>query len=90
MRWRLAGTEVIARHERSYAKADLIFDPLHDLALLKRKVNTLDQAASLARRNLPEDFQILRRLLEARMGTPGKREYVQVLTDRALRSGDRS
>jgi hypothetical protein len=28
---------------------------------------------------LPEAFATLRRLLEARMGKPGKREYVQVL-----------
>ena len=28
---------------------------------------------------LPEDFATLRRLLEARMGKAGKREYVQVL-----------
>jgi len=82
----LAGTEVIARHERSYAKADFIFDPLHYLALLERKVNALDQAAPLAGWNLPEDFQRLRRLLEARMGTSGKREYVQVL--RLLESFD--
>ena len=75
----LAGTEVIARHARSYAKADFIFDPLHYLALLERKVNALDQAAPLAGWILPEDFQSLRRLLEARMGTAGKREYVQVL-----------
>jgi hypothetical protein len=29
--------------------------------------------------DLPEAFATLRRLLEARMGKPGKREYVQVL-----------
>ena len=29
--------------------------------------------------DLPEAFATLRRLLEARMGTAGKREYVQVL-----------
>lgn len=74
-----AGTETLARHARSYAKADFIFDPLHYLALLERKVNALDQAAPLAGWILPEDFQSLRRLLEARMGPAGKREYVQVL-----------
>jgi transposase len=82
----LAGTEVIARHERSYAKADFIFEPLHYLALLERKVNALDQAAPLAGWVLPEAFQTLRRLMEARMGAPGKREYVQVL--RLLESFD--
>jgi len=73
------GTELIARHPRSYAKADFIFEPRHYLALLERKLNALDQAAPLANWNLPESFSTLRRLLEARMGKAGKREYVQVL-----------
>jgi hypothetical protein len=73
------GAEVIARHERSYQKEDLVFDPLHDLALLEQKVGALDQAAPLSGWDLPEAFSELRRLLEARMGKPGKREYVQVL-----------
>ena len=73
------GAEVIARHERSYQKEDLIFDPLHYLALLEQKVGALDQAAPLSGWELPEEFSELRRLLEARMGKPGKREYVQVL-----------
>jgi len=51
-----SGTETIARHERSYGKADFIFDPLHYLALLERKVNALDQAAPLAGWTLPENF----------------------------------
>lgn len=74
-----AGTEVIARHRRSYEKADMVFDPLHFLPLLERKVGALDQAAPLQGWDLPEAFATLRRLLEARMGKPGKREYVQVL-----------
>jgi hypothetical protein len=73
------GSECIARHTRSYEKEDFIFDPLHYLALLERKINALDQAAPLAGWQLPECFPILRRLLESRMGTAGKREYVQVL-----------
>jgi hypothetical protein len=73
------GAEVIARHERSYAREDFIFDPLHYLALLEQKIGALDQAAPLQDWNLPEAFATLRRLLEARMGKPGKREYVQVL-----------
>ena len=71
--------EVIARHERSYEKEDLIFDPLHYLELLEQKVGALHQAAPLSGWQLPEEFPELRRLLEARMGKPGKREYVQVL-----------
>jgi transposase len=81
-----AGTETIACHVRSYAKADFIFDPVHYLALLERKVNALDQAAPLAGWTLPEAFPTLRRRLEARMGSAGKREYVQVL--RLLESFD--
>ena len=73
------GSEEIARHRRSYEREELIFDPLHYLALLERKTNALDQAAPLAGWELPEQFTCLRRLLEARLGMPGKREYVQVL-----------
>src|SRR4051812_8169075 len=39
----------------------------------------LDQAAPLAGWHLPEEFATLRRLIEARMGKRGKREFVQVL-----------
>jgi len=73
------GSEVIARHQRSYDKADMVFDPLHFLPLLEQKVGALDQAAPLLGWDLPDAFATLRRLLEARMGKAGKREYVQVL-----------
>ena len=73
------GAEVIARHARSYEREDMIFDPLHYLALLERKTNALDQAAPLVGWELPEEFAQLRRLLEARLSKRGKREYVQVL-----------
>ena len=73
------GVEVIARHARSWEKEDYIYDPLHYLALIEQKTNALDQAAPLAGWELPEVFLILRRLMEARMGKKGKREFVQVL-----------
>src|ERR1700682_3741223 len=73
------GAEVIARHPRSYERDDFIFDPLHYLALIEQKINALDQAAPLAGWRLPEEFATLRRLLEARIGKQGKREFVQVL-----------
>ena len=73
------GAEIIARHVRSYEREDFVFDPLHYLALLEHKINALDQAAPLAGWQLPEAFATLRRLLEARMGKQGKREFVQVL-----------
>src|SRR5436305_2544635 len=73
------GAEVIARHPRSYEREDFVFDPLHYLSLIEQKINALDQAAPLASWQLPEEFMTLRRLLEARMGKQGKREFVQVL-----------
>ena len=73
------GAEVIARHPRSYEREDFVFNPLHYLALLEQKTNALDQAAPLSDWVLPEAFATLRRLLEARMGKKGKREFVQVL-----------
>ena len=78
--------EIIARHPRSYDREDLIFDPIHYLPLLEQKIGALDQAAPLVGWDLPEAFATLRRLLEARMGKSGKREYVQVL--RLLESFD--
>src|SRR6266851_290945 len=69
----------IARHRRSYQREDFVFDPLHYLALLEHKIGALDQAAPLVGWGLPEEFATLRRLLEARMGKPGKREFAQVL-----------
>src|ERR1019366_1777832 len=73
------GADIIARHARSYEREDFVFDPLHYLALLEQKVGALDQAAPLVGWDLPEEFALLRRLLEARMGKRGKREFVQVL-----------
>ena len=73
------GTDVIARHRRSYERDDFVFDPVHYLPLLERKTGALDQAAPLAGWDLPEEFGTLRRLLESRMGRRGKREFVRVL-----------
>jgi hypothetical protein len=73
------GSEVIARHERSYERETVVFDPMHYLPLLEQKTRALDQAAPLAGWQLPECFAQLRRLLEARLKKHGSREYVQVL-----------
>jgi len=80
------GSEVIARHERSYDREAVVFDPLHYLALLEQKTRALDQAAPLVGWQLPECFAELRRLLETRLKKHGSREYVQVL--RLLESFD--
>ena len=73
------GAAVIARHTRSYEREDVLLEPLHYLPLLERKIGALDQAAPLAGWELPEAFLVLRRLLEARLGKAGRREWVQVL-----------
>jgi len=72
-------SEVIARHPRSYGREEMVFNPLHYLALLEQKTNALDQAAPLQAMVLPEEFAELRLQMEARLGKRGRREYVQVL-----------
>ena len=73
------GSDLIARHARSYDKEAFIYNPLHYLALLEQKPRALDQAAPLENWVLPNVFDRLRRVLEARMEQRGRREYIQVL-----------
>ena len=75
----LCGGAAIARHPRCYGQGTFVYDPLHYLALIEMKPRALDQAAALQGWDLPEQFQHLRNLLEARMGNRGKREFIQVL-----------
>jgi len=75
----LCGGVEIARHPRCYGEGAFVADPLHYLALIETKPGALDQAAALQGWELPEVFQHLRHLLEARMGNRGKREFIQVL-----------
>ena len=71
--------ETIATHIRSYDRAEFIYNPLHYLALLEQKSKALDQAAPFDEWVLAECIHRLRRLMEARMGNPGRREFIQVL-----------
>ena len=50
----LGGGPPIARHRRSYEGEDTVFDPLHYLPLIERKIGALDQAAPLAGWELPD------------------------------------
>ena len=68
------GSEVIARHPRSYERDDFVFDPIHYLPMLEQKTRALDQAAPLQGWDLPDEFGTLRRLLESRTGRRGKRD----------------
>ncbi len=72
------GAEIIARHPRSYDRADMIFNPIHYLPLIEKKINALDQAAPLAEWDLPPEFQTLRRLMAARMLKAGRRDRAMV------------
>ena len=72
------GSEVIARHPRSYERDSFVYDPIHFLPLLEQNAGTLEQAAPLQGWDLPDEFAALRRLPESRMGRRGKREYGQV------------
>ncbi len=47
--------EEIARHP-PYEHEDFVFNPLHYLALLERKISALDQAAPLVGWTLPDEF----------------------------------
>ncbi len=71
--------ETVAVHARSYDKAEFIYNPLHYLALLEHKSKALDQAAPLDDWRLADCVYRLRRLMEARMGNSGHREFIQVL-----------
>ena len=68
----------IARHRRCWQREQQIFEPTHYLALLERKPGSLDYARPLTGWDLPEEFALLRRRLEAQRAD-GVREYIRVL-----------
>ena len=74
-----SGSDVIARHRRSYEREEMIFDPLHYLSLIERKPGCLDQAAPLAGWKLPDEFAVFSRLVARRLGKKGARDYIAVL-----------
>ncbi len=73
------GATVIAKHPRSYERGAVIYEPLHYLPLLEQKPGAFDQAAPLRAWQLDPAFEELCRLMQARFGDRGKREYIQVL-----------
>ena len=70
------GAGTVARHRRSYVRGDIVYDPPHYLSLLETKPGAPDHAAPLRGWKLDPAFDALRRLLEARFGPGGKREYI--------------
>jgi len=76
----LAHGRVVARHRRSYAPSSQVLDPLHYLALLKRKPAALDHSEVFSGWRLPACFERLRKALEAAHGpSEGARRYIRVL-----------
>jgi len=71
--------ELVATHPRDWSKENVHFDPIHYLALLERRPGALDFARPLAQWELPKCFSLLRRRLEAKEGSNGTRQYIQVL-----------
>ena len=72
---------LIARHDRSWRKEGVQFEPVHYLALLERKPGALDFARPLEGWQLPDSFGVLRRRLKQEEERPGAgtREYIRVL-----------
>ncbi len=74
-----SGTEVVATHPRDWGAEHTSYDPRHYLALLERKPGAFDFARPLEQWDLPLCFRLLRRRLEADLGSSGTREFIKVL-----------
>jgi transposase len=75
----IADSHVIAEHVRDWEAENVHYDPVHYLALLERKPNSLDFGKPFEAWNLPEVFGVLRRRLESEGGSDGRREFIKVL-----------
>lgn len=75
----VADSHVVAEHVRDWEKENIHYDPLHYLALLERKPNSLDFGKPFAQWKIPKDFQVLRRRLESECGREGRREFIKIL-----------
>ena len=71
--------EVIAKHSRSYERDDLSSTPSTTCRCWSGRRRLWTRPPRCQGWELPEEYRTLRRLLEARMGRRGKREFVQVL-----------
>lgn len=73
------GHEQVAVHGRSYGPEPFVLDPRHYLPVLERKPGALDQARPFQGDPWGEDFTLLRRELEYRLGEAGTRQFIRVL-----------
>jgi transposase len=71
---------LVAWHPRCWDREQFRFDPVHYLELLERKPGGFDYARPLEHWELPADFGLLRRRLEAADATgQGTRAFIRVL-----------
>ncbi|HIK90030.1 MAG: IS21 family transposase [Pirellulaceae bacterium] len=75
----VADSHVIAEHVRDWESENVHYDPVHYLALLERKPNSLDFGKPFEEWNLPESFTVLRRRLESENVSDGRREFIKIL-----------
>ena len=75
----VADDRLIAEHVRDWGSENVHYDPLHYLALLERKPNSLDFGKPFEAWDLPNSFTVLRRRLESDGGSDGRREFIKVL-----------
>ena len=75
----VADNHVIAEHVRDWDAENVHYDPVHYLALLERKPNSLEFGKPFEAWDLPDVFTVLRRRLESEGGSDGRREFIKIL-----------
>lgn len=75
----VADSHVIAEHVRDWEKEGIHYDPVHYLALLERKPNSLDFGKPFEEWKLPKGMRVLQRRLESESGKEGRREFIKIL-----------
>ncbi len=75
----VADSHVVAEHVRDWELENVHYEPIHYLALLERKPNSLDFSKPFEQWKLPYGFAILRRRLESESGSEGRREFIRIL-----------
>ena len=69
----------IASHQRCYGAEEIVFNPIHYLKLLERKIGAFEQAAPLKNWKLPPIFQKTLEILCLKNPKEGRRSYVRIL-----------
>lgn len=69
----------VATHVRAYDGPRHVLDPMHYLPVLERKPGALDHGLPFQGNPWGDEFLLLRRELEYRLGGDGTRQFIQVL-----------